>query len=338
VEVLGRRLSEGVDTMAETEFDLHVEDDVLRLMFLTCHPAVPRDGRVALTLKLVAGLTTEQIARLFLVPPATLAQRIVRAKRTLAEVGAGVEVPVGEELAARLGSVLQVVYAVFTEGYAATSGPAWARVELCDEAMRLGRMLAALAPSEPEVHGLVALMHLHASRLRARVGPAGRAVPLDEQDRGRWDWMLITYGLRSLERGEQLVVGAGTSAGPYLVQAQIAACHARAATVEVTDWQRIAALYGILGKLTPSPVVELNRAVAVSMVDGPAAALPLVDALAAAPAMKSYALLPATRADLLRRLGRLEEARGEYQRAAGLTANSVQRTFLLERAAECASC
>jgi len=319
------------DPMDEIEFDIHVTDDVLRLIFTACHPVLPRDGRVALTLKLVGGLSTEQVARAFLVPVPTMAARITRAKKTLAAAEVRFEVPVGAELSPRFASVLEVVYLIFNEGYAATSGESWYRAELCDEAMRLGRMLSALAPDEPEAHGLVALMEIQASRIPARSGPGGEPITLIEQDRGRWNRLLITHGLAALARAE---LGAGgRAAGPYVIQAELAACHARAFTAADTDWPRIAALYEALGRLAPSPVIELNRAVAVSMSDGPAAALAIVDSLADHPALRGYHLLPAVRADLLARLGRGAQARAEFERAAALTANDSERAHLLRRAA-----
>jgi len=310
--------------------DDQVGDDLLGLIFTTCHPVLSTDARVALTLRLLGGLTTEEIARAFLVPEATLAQRIVRAKRTLAASRVPCEVPSGPELSARLESVLEVVYLVFNEGYSATAGDDLLRPALCDDALRLGRILAELAPREPEVHGLVALMELQASRLRARVGPTGTPVLLLDQDRGRWDRLLIGRGLTALERAEAL----GGGLGPYGLQAAIAACHARAPTAEATDWVRIVALYDGLAQLVPSPVVELNRAVAVSMAFGPQAGLDLVDDLADEPALRAYHLLPSVRGDLLARLGRAEEARAELERAAFMTRNTRERDQLLERAAE----
>jgi predicted RNA polymerase sigma factor len=327
--------------MDEIEFDEHVDDDVLRLIFTACHPVLSREARVALTLKLVGGLSTEQIARAFLVQTPTMAARITRAKKALSEAGVPFEVPVGPELAARLADVLEVVYLIFNEGYSATSGQSWVRAELCEEAMRLGRMLAALAPQEPEVHGLVALMEIQASRIPARTGPDGEIITLLEQNRARWDRLLITHGLGALARAEalggpaELAVAPATPAGPYVIQAAIAACHARAPIPEDTDWVRMASLYGVLSRLTGSPVVELNRAVAVSMADGPAAALPIVDALADEPALRNYHLLPSVRGDLLDRLGRKDEARAEFERAAAMTANVRERDHLLARAAEC---
>ena len=325
VDLLGRELTDHENPMDEIEFDAHVSDDVLRLMFTACHPVLPVQARVALTLKMVAGLSTEQIARAFVVQTSAMAARITRAKKAL--VGVPFEVPVGDELAARLGSVLEAVYLVFNEGYTATSGEQWARAELCEEAMRLGRMLAALTPAEPEAHALVALMEIQASRLRARTGPDGAIVTLDKQDRGRWDRLLITHALGALDRAKAL-----GGSGSYCLQAEIAACHARAGRVEDTDWVRIAALYGELVALTRSPVVELNRAVAVSMADGPAAGLAVLDGLADVAALRSYHLLPAVRGDLLAKLGREHEARAEFERAAALTANEAERAHLLARA------
>jgi RNA polymerase sigma-70 factor (ECF subfamily) len=316
----------------ETAVDDDIGDDLLRLMFTACHPVLSTEARVALTLRLLGGLTTEEIARAFLVPEATIAQRIVRAKRTLAEARVPFEVPRGAELAARLSSVLGVLYLVFNEGYAATAGDDWMRPALCEDALRLVRILAELAPQEPEVHGLVALMEIQASRSRARVGPSGEPILLLDQDRARWDHLLIRRGLAALERAENL----GGALGPYALQAAIAACHARARTAAETDWPRIAALYAALARLMPSPVVELNRAVAVAMAFGPAAGLELVDALTTEPALKAYHLLPSVRADLLARLGRLDEARDEFERAAALTRNARERGLLRERAAACA--
>jgi RNA polymerase sigma-70 factor, ECF subfamily len=318
---------------AAGEIEAAVEDDIgddlLRLMFMACHPVLTTEARVALTLRLLGGLTTAEIARAFLASEATIAQRIVRAKRTLAEARVAFEVPRGPELAARLSSVLGVLYLVFNEGYSATAGDDWMRPQLCEEALRLGRILAGLAPGEPEVHGLVALMEIQASRLRARSGPSGEPILLLEQDRGRWDHLLIQRGLAALERATALT----SSPGPYAVQAAIAACHARARTAEETDWARIAMLYQDLMRLTPSPVVELNRAVAVGMADGPAAGLEIVDRLTSEPALGSYHLLPAVRGDLLSKLGRMEEARLEFERAAALTRNLREREVLLGRAA-----
>src|SRR5262249_28268942 len=311
--------------------DDDVGDDLLRLMFTACHPVLPTEARVALTLRLLGGLTTDEIARAFLVPEATVAQRIVRAKRTLADERVPFEVPRGAELGARLASVLEVIYLIFNEGYAATAGDDWMRPALCEDALRLGRILAERAPAEPEVHGLVALMEINASRSPARTDPTGEPILLLEQDRGRWDQLLIRRGLASLARADAL----GGARGPYALQAAIAACHARARTAEETDWRRIASLYGQLREIAPSPVVELNRAVAVSMVDGPAAGLALVDALMQEPKLKGYHLLPSVRADLLAKLGRFDEARGEFERAASLTRNARLRQRLLERAEKC---
>ena len=317
-----------LDAALDDEFG----DDLLRLVFTACHPVLPTEGRIALTLRLLGGLTTDEIARAFLVSEPTVAQRIVRAKRTLAEQRVPFEVPRGAELAARLSSVLEVIYLIFNEGYSATAGEDLQRPALCEDALRLGRILAELAVDEPEVHGLVALMEINASRSAARTRPNGEPVLLLEQNRARWDQILIRRGLAALERAEAL---AGAR-GPYQLQAAITACHARAQRAEDTDWARIARLYGELGAILPSPVVELNRAVAVSMAEGPAAGLELVDALSAEPALQNYHLLPSARADLLSKLGRLDEARGEFERAAALTRNSRQRERLLERAASCA--
>jgi predicted RNA polymerase sigma factor len=335
-EQLGRELEvqqELAEDDLDTELDDDVGDDLLRLMFIACHPVLPTEGRVALTLRLLGGLTTPEIARAFLVPEPTVAQRIVRAKRTLAEARVPFEVPHGAERAARLSSVLEVIYLVFNEGYAATAGDDWVRPALCEDALRLGRILAAHMPHEPEVHGLVALIELQASRLRARIGPSGEPVLLLDQNRARWDHLLIRRGLAALQRAEQL--GGGAS-GPYVLQAAIAACHARARTAEATDWARIAALYDALARLMPSPVVELNRAVAHGMAFGPAAGLELVDALTSEPSLKGYHLLPAARGDLLAKLGRGDEARAEFERAATLTRNARERDLLLQRAAACA--
>jgi predicted RNA polymerase sigma factor len=314
------------------EPDGDIRDDLLRLVFTACHPVLSSEARVALTLRLLGGLTTEEIARAFLVPEPTVAQRIVRAKRTLAEARVPFEVPRGDELAARLSSVLAVLYLIFNEGYSATAGDDWMRPALCEEALRLGRILAGLAPKEPEVHGLVALMEIQASRSRARVGPSGEPILLLEQNRGRWDQLLIRRGLAALQRAEAL----GGADGPYALQAAIAACHARARTPEETDWKRIAALYGALAGIAPSPVVELNRAVALAMAFGPAAGLERVDALTTEPSLQGYHLLPSVRGDLLFKLGRFDEARAELERAAALTRNARERELLLERAAACA--
>jgi len=301
-------------------------------MFTACHPVLSTEARVALTLRLLGGLTTDEIARAFLVPEPTVAQRIVRAKRTLAEARVPFEVPGRAELAARLSSVLEVLYLVFNEGYSATGGDDWLRPALCEDALRLGRILAELRPKEAEVHGLVALMEIQASRLRARVGPSGEPVLLLDQDRTRWDQLLIRRGLAALERAEEL----GGAFGPYALQAAIAACHARARTPADTDWSGIAALYDALAQIAPSPVVELNRAVALGMAFGPAAGLELVDALIAEPSLQAYHFLPSVRADLLAKLGRFGEARAELERAASLTRNAPVRELLLERAAACA--
>ena len=324
-----RAIEEETEQDWAAALDEVVEDDVLRLIFIACHPVLSREARVALTLRLVGGLATPEIARAYLVPESTLAQRIVRAKRTLTAAQVPFEVPAGADFAARLSSVLEVIYLIFNEGYAATAGRDWTRPELCEEALRLGRILAALTPGEAEVHGLVALMELQASRLRARTGPGGAPVLLADQDRARWDRVLITRGLAALERAEQ----AGGALGPYALQAAIAACHARAVSVEDTDWARIAALYEALAALTPSPVIELNRAVAVSRAYGPAAGLELADALAGEPVLRGYHLLPVVRGDLLEQLGRREEARAEFERAAAMTRNERERAVLQSRAA-----
>ncbi len=318
------------DSEAATEDD--IGDDLLRLVFVACHPVLSRDARVALTLRLVGGLTTDEIARAFLVPQTTVAQRIVRAKRTLAASRVPFDVPRAEDFAARLASVLEVIYLVFNEGYAATAGEHWTRPGLCEEALRLGRILAGLTPREPEVHGLVALMEIQASRLRARVGPRGEPILLLDQDRGRWDPLLIQRGLAALERAERL----GGALGPYTLQASIAACHARARTADGTDWARIAALYDALSQVAPSPVVEVNRAVAVALAFGPASGLEVIDAVRSEPSMQDYHLLPSVRGDLLARLGRTSEASAEFRRAADLTRNDRERAFLLERAAAAA--
>ncbi|HZU15706.1 MAG TPA: RNA polymerase sigma factor, partial [Candidatus Dormibacteraeota bacterium] len=320
---------------AAPDFDAALEeaeigDDLLRLMFTACHPVLPTQARVALTLRVLGGLRTDEIARAFLVPEPTVAQRIVRAKRTLAEARVPFEVPRGQELAVRLASVLEVIYLIFNEGYAATAGDDWVRPALCEDALRLGRVLAELMPEEPEVHGLVALMEIQASRLRARVGPGGEPVLLLDQDRSRWDRLLIRRGLAALERAERL----GRPSGPYTLQAAIAACHARAGTAEETDWPRIAALYATLARVAPSPVVELNRAVAVGMAYGPRAGLEVTDALTSEPALRAYHLLPSVRGHFLAELGRDREAAAEYERAAALARNRRERALLLERAAE----
>jgi RNA polymerase sigma factor (sigma-70 family) len=308
--------------------DNHVGDDLLRLIFISCHPVLPSEGRVALTLRLLGGLTTAEIARAFLAQETTIAQRIVRAKRTLSEARVPFELPPKHELGSRLASVLEVIYLIFNEGYSATAGDDWMRPALCDEALRLGRVLAGLAPDESEVHGLVALMEIQASRVAARTGPSGEPILLLDQNRARWDHLLIRRGLAALERADALAA----SSGPYALQAAIAACHARARDVASTDWQRIAALYEQLGKLTPSPVIELNRAVAVGMAFGPAAGLELIERLSLNPALQSYHLLPSVRADLLFKLGRFAEARAEFERAALLTRNARERELLLNRA------
>jgi RNA polymerase sigma factor (sigma-70 family) len=333
VEELGRGLEThsplGVPDV--DAIDDHIGDDLLRLVFTACHPVLSTEARVALTLRLLGGLTTEEIARAYLVPVATVAQRIVRAKRTLTAAHVPFEVPSGSELTTRLSSVLEVVYLIFNEGYAATAGDDWMRPALCEDALRLGRVLAELVPAEPEVHGLVALMEIQASRVRARVGPSGEPVLLLDQDRTRWDHLLIRRGLYALGRAE----GLGGVLGPYALQAAIAACHARARTPEETDWARIAALYDALAQLAPSPVVELNRAVALAMAFGPATGLELVDALASEPSLEAYHLLPSVRGDLLTKLDRLDEARLEFERAASLTQNIRERRLLLARAAAC---
>ena len=313
----------------EAAIDDDIGDDLLRLVFTACHPVLSTEARVALTLRLLGGLTTEEIARAFLVPEPTIAQRIVRAKRTLAEARVPFEVPRGEERVARLASVLGVIYLIFNEGYAATAGDDWMRPGLCEDALRLGRILAELAPGEPEVHGLVALMEIQASRAAARVGPSGEPVLLLDQDRSRWDYILVGRGRAALARAEAL----GGTLGPYALQAAIAACHARARTAAETDWLRISALYDALAQLTPSPIVDLNRAVAVGMAFGPAAGLELADTLVAEPSLKSYHLLPAVRGDLLAKLGRFDEARTEFERAASLTRNAREKDLLLSRAA-----
>jgi RNA polymerase sigma factor (sigma-70 family) len=328
-EIELRQMSAPADL--DAAIDDHVGDDLLRLVFTACHPVLATEARVALTLRLLGGLTTVEIARAFLVPEPTIAQRIVRAKRTLADAAVPFEVPRGAEFEARLSSVLQVIYLIFNEGYSATAGDDWMRPALCEDALRLGRILAGLVPKEPEVHGLVALMEIQASRSRARVGPSGEPILLLDQDRARWDYVLVHRGLAALERAER-----GGGPGPYALQAAIAACHARARTAAETDWGRIAALYEALARLVPSPVVELNRAVAIAMAFGPAAGLELADALRSEPSLKTYHLLPSVRGDLLARLGRFDEARPEFERAATLTRNARERELLLERAAACA--
>ncbi len=333
-EELGRELE--AREMAVPDFNAALDDDIgddmLRLMFTACHPVLPTEARVALTLRMLGGLTTQEIARAFLVPEPTVAQRIVRAKRTLAAEHVPFEVPRGADRAARLSSVLEVIYLIFNEGYTATAGEDWMRPALCEDALRLGRILAGLAPREPEVHGLVALMEIQASRSRARAGPSGEPVLLLDQNRALWDQLLIRRGLAALERAEQL----GKALGPYTLQAELAACHARAHVPEATDWQRIATLYLELAQLTPSPIVELNRAVAVSMAFGPADGLEIVDGLTSEPSLQKYHLLPSVRGDLLAKLSRLDEARIEFERAAALTSNARERALLLERARTCA--
>jgi RNA polymerase sigma factor (sigma-70 family) len=317
--------------------DDDIGDDLLRLVFTSCHPVLGTDAQLALTLRLIGGLTTTEIARAFLVPEPSIAQRIVRAKRALADAHVPFEVPRGAELSERLANVLQVIYLIFNEGYSATAGDDWLRPALCEDALRLGRILAELAVNEPEVHGLVALMEVQASRSRARVNASGEPILLLEQNRTHWDQLLIHRGLAALDRAQNLSAQHGVGAGPYTLQAAIAACHARANTADATDWRRIANLYGELARLTPSPIVELNRAVAVGMADGPAAGLAVLDAITGDPAMKKYHLLPSVRADLLEKLGRLAEARTEFERAASLTQNSRERALLLSRAARCVS-
>jgi len=332
-EELGRELAEkemAVPDLAST-LDDDVGDDLLRLVFISCHPVLTTEAQVALTLRLLGGLTTEEIARAFLVPEPTIAQRIVRAKRTLAEKRVPFEVPRGTELAERTSSVLGVIYLIFNEGYSATTGDDWMRPALCEDALRLGRILAGLAPRESEVHGLVALMEIQASRSKARTRPSGEPILLFDQNRAHWDQLPIRRGLAALTHAETL----GTAPGPYVLQAEIAACHARARTPEETDWRRIVGLYAALGELTPSPVVELNRAVAVSMAFGPAAGLELVDALTAERSLENYHLLPSVRGDLLKKLNRFEEARSEFERAASLTRNAREREMLLERVRDC---
>jgi RNA polymerase sigma factor (sigma-70 family) len=331
---LGREL-EAQQEMAVADLDAAIDDDVgddlLRLVFISCHPVLSPEARVALTLRLLGGLTTDEIARAFLVPEPTVAQRIVRAKRTLAEARVPFEIPRKTELAARLSSVLEVIYLVFNEGYSATAGEDWMRPGLCEDALRLGRILAGLVPKEPEVHGLVALMEIQASRSGARVGPKGEPILLLEQNRARWDQLLIRRGFAALQRAEEL----GGAHGPYALQAAIAACHARARTGAETDWRRIAALYDALAQLMPSPIVELNRAVALAMAFGPAAGLELIDTLASEASLKTYHLLPSVRGDFLFKLGRLAEAQAEFERAASLTRNARERSLLLDRARAC---
>jgi RNA polymerase sigma factor (sigma-70 family) len=334
-EQLGREIDESQPDKVEglvDSMDDEIGDDLLRLLFIACHPVLSIEARAALTLRLLGGLTTTEIARAFLAPEPTIAQRIVRAKRTLAEARVPYEVPRGADRAARISSVLAVIYLIFNEGYSATTGDDWMRPALCEDALRLGRILSGLAPDEAEVHGLVALMEIQASRARARIGPTGEPVLLMDQDRARWDRLLIRRGLDALKRAEDI----GGSLGPYALQAAIAACHARALRFEDTDWSRIVALYDALAELTPSPVIELNRAVAISMAEGPAAGLDIVESLLDEPALKDYHLLPAVRGDLLVKLGRQDEARGEFERAAFMTQNARERKLLLDRAARCA--
>ena len=334
-EELGRELQTQQE-MAVANFEIaedgDISDDLLRLVFISCHPVLSTEGRVALTLRLLGGLTTDEIARAFLVPEPTVAQRIVRAKRTLSEAKVPFEVPRGPDLVARLSSVLEVIYLVFNEGYSATSGDDWMRPALCEDALRLGRILAELAPNEPEVHGLVALMEIQASRAGARAGPGGEPILLLDQDRARWDQLLIHRGLAALERAERL----GGALGNYAMQAAIAACHARARTAAETDWRRIASLYDALARLRPSPIVELNRTVAHAMAFGPAAGLELIDALVSEPSLKSYHLLPSVRGDFLFKLRRFAEAQTEFERGASLTRNARERELLLDRARACA--
>ena len=333
---IARELEDQQDMAAsvlDDRLDDDIGDDLLRLVFTACHPVLPREARIALTLRLLGGLTTDEIARAFLVPEPTMAQRIVRAKRTLSEKQVPFEVPRGDELVERLASVLEVIYLIFNEGYSATAGDDWLRPGLCEEALRLGRILVGLMPLQPEVHGLAALMEIQASRSKARVDASGQPILLLDQNRARWDRMLIGRGLAALERAEAL----GGAQGPYALQAAIAACHARAASADATDWPRIVALYGTLATVMPSPIVELNRAVAVSMASGPDAGLELVDALASDRALENYHLLPSVRGDLLRKLDRLDEARAEFERAAGMTRNERERELLLARARACAA-
>jgi RNA polymerase sigma-70 factor (ECF subfamily) len=334
-EELGRELTAKEMAVPDlnSALDDNVGDGLLRLLFISCHPILSTEAQVSLTLRLLGGLTTDEIARAFLVPETTVAQRIVRSKRTLSEKRVPFEVPRGDELTARLSSVLSVIYLIFNEGYSATSGDDWMRPALCEEALRLGRILAELAPQVPEVHGLVALMEIQASRSKARVGPSGEPILLLEQNRAQWDQLLIRRGLTALDRAE----GIGATRGWYLLQAEIAACHARARTPEQTDWPRIVELYAALAEPAPSPVVELNRAVAVAMASGPAAGLEIVDALMGDRSLENYHLLPSVRGDLLKKLGRFEEARAEFERAARLTRNAKERELLLARARSCAA-
>jgi RNA polymerase sigma-70 factor (ECF subfamily) len=332
-EELGRELTAKEMAVPDlnSALDDNVGDDLLRLLFISCHPVLSTEAQVALTLRLLGGLTTDEIARAFVVSEATVAQRIVRSKRTLSEKRVRFEVPRGDELTARLSSVLSVIYLIFNEGYSATSGDDWMRPALCEEALRLGRVLAELAPQVPEVHGLVALIEIQASRSRARVGPSGEPILLLDQNRAQWDQLLIRRGLSALDRAERL----GATRGWYLLQAEIAACHARARTAEQTDWQRIVTLYAELARVAPSPIVELNRAVAVAMASGPAAGLEIVDALTSDRSLENYHLLPSVRGDLLKKLNRFDEARAEFERAAALTRNAKERKLLLDRARSC---
>jgi RNA polymerase sigma factor (sigma-70 family) len=332
-EHLGREMAEREMQVPDlaASMDNTIGDDLLRLVFIACHPVLSTEARVALTLRLLGGLTTGEIARAYLVTEPAIAQRLVRAKRTLSDAHVPFEVPRGVEFTARLSSVLQVIYLIFNEGYSATAGDDWMRPALCEEALRLGRLLTGLVPNEPEAHGLVALMEIQASRLRARVSSLGEPILLLDQDRARWDQLLIRRGFAALERVEEL----GGQRAPYAIQAEIAACHARAATADDTDWGRIVALYGELAQIAPSPVVELNRAVAVGMASGPAAGLELVDQLLEQPALGNYHLLPSIRGDLLKKLGRIEEARVEFERAASITHNARERNLLLARARAC---
>lgn len=332
-EDLGREMAEKEMQVPDlaAAMDDTIGDDMLRLVFIACHPVLSMEARVALTLRLLGGLTTDEIARAFLVSETTIAQRIVRAKRALSDAQVPFEVPRGSDFVARLSSVLQVIYLIFNEGYSASSGDDWMRPALCEEAQRLGRILAELVPDESEVHGLVALMEIQASRTKARLGPSGEPILLLEQNRAKWDRLLIQRGLAALERAATV----SESPGAYVLQAEIAACHARARTYDETDWARIAAIYGQLAQVAPSPVVELNRAVAVSMASGPAAGLELVDRLQHDPALRSYHLLPSVRGDLLKKLGRIDEARLEFQKAAGMTRNAREQALLLERARTC---
>jgi len=332
IEIKGTGTSPDLDASLDDD----IGDDLLRLIFTACHPVLTTEARVALTLRLIGGLTTEEIARAFLLTEPTVAQRIVRAKRTLADKRIAFEVPRGAELDERLASVLEVIYLIFNEGYSATAGDDWMRPQLCEEALRLGRVLAGLAPSEPEVHGLVALMEIQASRFAARTGPSGEPILLLDQNRAQWDRLLIRRGLAALERAEIHAKEQRRGLGPYTLQAAIAACHARARTADATDWARIVKLYGVLGELTPSPVVELNRAVALGMLSGPVAGLERIDKLTSEPTLKGYHLLPSVRGDFLSKLGRFEEARAEFERAAALTRNERERKLLLERASACA--